>query len=124
MPVTQKKVPNLDSVIKDNWVTRYDADSDALYLTEPILSKSARIKYVNDELAFYLTPKNKVEGIFIEYFTSNYIQHHQGLKSVMVEVKSHKTGLNPIIKLSRISQNSIVKNIQNYSEAENRKHSK
>ena len=60
-----------------NWISRYDVESDALSVTVPRLSDDARIKYFNDEIAFYITKNRKIEGIFIEYFKSNFLKHHK-----------------------------------------------
>ncbi len=67
---------------KHGWVSRYDTESDAFYITVPKLSDSARINYFDDEVAFYITNDNKVEGIFLEYFKANFIKHHKKSKEI------------------------------------------
>ena len=59
------------------WVSRYDTESDSFSVTAPKLSDSARIKYFDDEVAFYINKDNEVEGIFLEYFKANFIKHHK-----------------------------------------------
>ncbi len=47
-------VYNLSAIAdKEDWVFRYDPESDELSVTVPKLSKDARIRYVNDEIALY-----------------------------------------------------------------------
>jgi len=74
-----------DFIKKNGWVSRYDTGSDALSITKPTLSDDARIKYFDDEVAFYITDNNKVEGVFVEYFKSNFIKHHTGSGSKKME---------------------------------------
>jgi len=62
---------------KHGWISRYDTESDSFSVTAPKLSDSARIKYFDDEVAFYINKDNKVEGIFLEYFKANFIKHHK-----------------------------------------------
>lgn len=57
----------------------------------PHLSSSAKKKYVNDEFAFYLNRDNKIEGVFIEYFMTNFVTH-------MADVKNLKKDLTKEIK--------------------------
>lgn len=72
---------------KNHWVARYDKESDEFSLTRPKLSKNARIHYVNDELALYFS-KDKIEGVFIEYFKKNFIAHQD--KSLQALIKTLK----------------------------------
>ncbi len=71
-----------DFAKKNGWVSRYDTESDALSITIPTLSKDARITYFDDEVAFYITNDRKVEGIFLEYFKTNFIKHHRDSKKI------------------------------------------
>ena len=71
-----------DIAKKENWISHYDAESDSLAIRTPKLSEDARKEYINDEFAFYLTPKSDVQGIFIEYFVSNFVSHHKDFKGV------------------------------------------
>lgn len=75
-------VYNLPQIAKKQaWVFRYDSESDELSVSVPKLSKDARIRYINDEIALYFS-KNKIEGVFIEYFRNNFIQHQPGFKGL------------------------------------------
>ena len=69
--ITNEKKKILDFVYgfseiakKESWVPRYDAESDSLSVTVSKLSSDARIKYFDDEVAFYIS-KNGIEGIFV-----------------------------------------------------------
>ena len=82
---------NLQGFIQKNgWVSRYDLESDAFSITAPNLSEDARIRYFDDEIALYVTNDNKIEGIFMEYFKSNFVQHHKELKPVLENIENEK----------------------------------
>lgn len=67
---------------KHGWISRYDTESDAFSITTPKLSDDARIQYFDNEIAFYITKNNKVEGVFIEYFRTNFMKHHKQSKKM------------------------------------------
>jgi hypothetical protein len=75
---------------KNQWVSHYDADSDSLAIRTPKLSDDARKRYLNDEFAFYLDGKSDVQGIFIEYFVSNFVAHHKDFKEVAKDIKEQE----------------------------------
>jgi len=75
---------------KENWVSRYDIESDSLSFTVPKLPMDARIKYFGDEVALYLARDNDVKGVFIEYFRSNFIKHHKDFKELLKDVEKKK----------------------------------
>lgn len=98
---------------KNGWISRYDLESDAFSLTVPKLSKDTRIKYFDDEIAFYITSTNNIEGIFVEYFKSNFVKHHKDLKPVVKEIKKEKAKKDQgLIKLSRKEINQITPDLE------------
>jgi hypothetical protein len=69
---------NFEDVVKrNNWVTRYDIDTDSFTISSKKLPNDARLKYFGNEFAFYLTKKGEVKGIFIEYFKKNFVKHNK-----------------------------------------------
>ena len=98
---------------KNGWISRYDLDSDAFSVTAPKLSKDTRIKYFDDEIAFYITPNNKIEGIFVEYFSSNFVKHHKELSPVVKEIKNEKIKKDQgLIELSKKEMNKITPDLE------------
>ena len=85
---------------KHNWISRYDVESDALSVTVPRLSDDARIKYFNDEIAFYITKNRKIEGIFIEYFKGNFLKHHKNSVSILRGADTRDDQEKSLIELS------------------------
>jgi hypothetical protein len=95
-------VYNLSNIAaKQAWVFRYDPESDELSVTVPKLSKDARIRYVNDEIALYFSKNNKIEGLFIEYFRHNFIQHQSAFKNL-------KNMARAITKKQPVQQDGLV----------------
>ncbi len=99
-------------VKKNKWIPRYDLETDALSITAPKLSKDVGIKYFDDEIAFYITKSNKVEGVFIEYFGSNYAQHHKGLKNIMKDLKPKKAKEQSLVRLEQVKFEKIAQNLE------------
>ena len=97
-----------DIVKKEKWISRYDKDTDALSFTIPNLSDSSRIFYLDDEIAFYFNKDKKIEGIFIEYFTSNFVQHHQEIKGVIKDIKKEEKKENSLIKINFMKDKKIL----------------
>jgi len=96
-------------VKKHNWVSRYDIESDALSITTNKLSKDARIRYFDDEIAFYITKDKNLEGIFVEYFESNFIKHHKGLNDILKDIRKRKEIKDEGKTLVDLSQSKIEK---------------
>jgi len=94
---------------KERWVPRYDIESDSLSMTVSKLPNDARIKYFgNNEIAFYLTKNNDIKGIFIEYFKSNFIEHHKEFKGLIEDIKEKDKTEESLIELKRNKINKVV----------------
>jgi hypothetical protein len=74
-------------VNKKQWISHYDRESDSFVMRSKRLSKDARKKYFGDEFAFYFNNKNQIEGIFIEYFSTNFISHNKEIKNKIKNIK-------------------------------------
>ena len=66
-----------DVVNKEKWVLRYDFEADSLSCSVEDLPDDVTIRYFGDEFAFYQTKDGAIKGIFIEYFRSNFMEHHK-----------------------------------------------
>lgn len=97
---------------KENWVSHYDSDSDSLAIRTPKLSEDSRKKYINDEFAFYVNRSNDVEGVFIEYFVSNFISHHKDFKDLAKELRS-KAKNEAIVELKVGEVKKLIPNLEN-----------
>ena len=92
------------------WIARYDVESDELSITQPKLSDNARIRYADDELAFYVTPDQQIQGVFIEYFSSNFVQHHKGLKKISSKLKQKQSDV--LVQLGPGMMKTIAPDLQ------------
>lgn len=99
-------------VTDHNWISRYDIESDSLSVTSPKLSDDARIKYVNDEIAFYMTKDNKIEGVFVEYFKSNFIEHHEDLKNVLKDIEASQENGQGLVTLNKSKLDEIAPDLE------------
>lgn len=97
---------------KHNWVSRYDAESDALSVAASELSDDARIKYFDDEVAFYITKDHKIEGVFIEYFKSNFVNHHKDLKEIFKDLDSLKNKEGALVKVGKIKVKKLAPDLE------------
>lgn len=98
-------------VKKRGWIPLYDIESDALSVTVPKLSKDARIQYFDKEVAFYVTKDKKIEGLFLEYFKSNFVKHHQKLKLMMKDLEK-KAGDSALVKLDKEKVEKIAPDLE------------
>ncbi len=107
-------IANFSEIAKKNqWVSHYDADSDSLAIRTPKLSEDARKRYLNDEFAFYLDNQSEVEGIFIEYFVSNFVAHHKDFKDVAKDIKGQewKEG-DGVMTLNKTEMKKLIPELQ------------
>lgn len=120
--VNNKKLLDLASnfsefIERHSWVPRYDVESDSLSITAPKLHKDARIRYFDNEIAFYITKNGKVEGVFVEYFSSNFLKHHRTTKKFLDELKSIQKRTPKTKSLVEISREKIKQISNNLEEA-------
>ncbi|OGF28292.1 hypothetical protein A2477_02425 [Candidatus Falkowbacteria bacterium RIFOXYC2_FULL_47_12] len=101
-----KKIAN-----EQKWISQYDKDSDSFVLRLPQLSKNSHKKYFGDEFAFYINDKDYVEGVFIEYFASNFISHNKGFNDIIKNIKSKKEN-EDIIEFKRGETNKIAAKLE------------
>lgn len=101
-------------VKKEGWVPRYDIESDSLSFTIPKLSDDARLRYLGNEVALYSTKNKNIEGIFIEYFKSNFVKHHKNLSALLEGITKEVSPKRGLIELNK---NKAIKIISDLEEA-------
>jgi len=70
-------IDSLSSVATlENWVPSYDKHTDYFYWKKPRISKDATLIKVSHETHLYVTPKGKIEGVFVEYLRNNFAAHN------------------------------------------------
>lgn len=109
---------NFSKVAKENnWVSRYDLETDSLSFTKPKLSSSSRIIYLDNEIALYFNNRNEIEGIFIEYFKSNFIKHHNEFKEVLTEIDQKSKKEDSLVELEEMENSKLLPKFGKYIQS-------
>lgn len=98
-----------------NWIPRYDKDTDSLAIIPHKLSSDTRIRYIDDELAFYLRENGDIEGLFIEYFQNNFIKHHKNFKELeqAIKIKKQKSKKDEsLLELSKANLKQVLSELE------------
>lgn len=96
---------------KEKWVPRYDIESDSFSFSVSKIPNDARLKYFDNEIAFYITRNNDIKGLFIEYFKSNFIQHNKDMKKVISDIYKEKED-KTLIELDRAKVNKVIPKLE------------
>jgi hypothetical protein len=67
----------------------------------PQFSRGTEKHYANDEFAFFFNKRSEIEGVFIEYFFSNFMKHYADVKGLKVELEKE-------VKDEKSSDSSVV----------------
>jgi hypothetical protein len=102
---------------KKNWVACYDKESDSLTISEKNLPSEVSIKYLNSEIAVFETPKEDIKGLFIEYFTKNFLSHTNELADLKKQLseKRNEVGSNDndaFVKVQKGKLNELLQELQ------------
>ena len=65
-----------------NWTKSYDKDLDFLYWGNPDKTATARTLKISQEVFIYIDNNKNLEGIGVEYLTSNFIEHKPEYKDL------------------------------------------
>lgn len=71
---------------RDGWVFSLDRDEDALFYSPPVIPAGAELHQVTDEFAVYLNQQKQLQGVMSEYFTNNFIKHHEDIQKLIDKV--------------------------------------
>lgn len=107
-------VANFAKIAKEKkWISDYDADDDSIAIRVPVLSMESRKRYINDDFSFYVNRKGDVEGIFIEYFLSNFVEHHHDFKKTTKALEKHRGKEDEgLVKLTKEQMKKLVPELQ------------
>lgn len=64
---------------QEGWVLTLDKEEGTLFYSPETISDSAELHQITDEYAIYLNKDFKPEGVMIEYFKENFLEHHEPL---------------------------------------------
>jgi len=60
----------------------------------------------------YITPDNKIEGIFVEYFRSNFVKHHKDLEPVLKDIEGKDNKKSGLIELGKAKMLKIAPDLE------------
>jgi len=106
-------ISNFKEIVrKEKWTPTYDAEADTLSYHTETLPADARIRYFGNEIAFYITSRSEIKGIFIEYFLSNFLKHQKNFEDIKKEIiyKSKTNG--EIINLSKVKMKKSLSSFE------------
>ena len=83
-----KSIPQVAK--KNGWVFSLDKEEDALFYSPAIVPDGARLYQVNDEFAIYLDREKQLQGVMSEYFTHNFVKHHEDMQKLIDRVFDSK----------------------------------
>lgn len=73
----------LSKIAEENkWTKSYDKDLDFLYWGNPDKTATARVLKISQEVFIYIDDRKNLEGIGVEYLTSNFIEHKPEYKDL------------------------------------------
>jgi len=77
---------------QDNWIATYNKTLDYFSWTKPSLSKDSSLVKIAHDIFLHFDKKGGVEGLDIEYLTSNFIEHHDSNKNLLQLFTEQKDG--------------------------------
>jgi len=79
-----EQVSNIRTIAtRDSWIFDYDKDVDQMFYAPKVLPKDTFLISFNDEISLYLNKKSDIKGVFIEYFSHNFVQHDKNIQPAM-----------------------------------------
>jgi len=64
---------------QEGWVLTLDKEDGTLFYSPEEIPNDAELHQITDEYAIYLNKNLKPEGVMIEYFKENFLEHHEPL---------------------------------------------
>ena len=75
-----RKIPSVAQ--KDSWVLTLDRDEGALFYAPKTISDKSELFQITDEYALYMDKAGSPEGVMIEYYGDNFVEHHPAFKKL------------------------------------------
>lgn len=77
-----------DIAKKDSWIFEYDSEIDELVFGKDYMPRDSFLFNVNEEINIFLSPDSTVNGLHIEYFKANFLEHNIELKPVLEAISN------------------------------------
>ena len=93
------------------WELSYDEDNDSLYYAPARIPKGTALFNFGSEFGIYIDGESNINGLFIEYFTSNFTEHEHEYKKIVElldnNVDGYKTSNNKDSDDVKIAENAL-----------------
>lgn len=87
----------------NDWTLEYDADVDQLFFGAKKIPNGYFLFQLNDEINLFVNKNSRVQGMFIEYFQNNFLEHNQELKPVLQALDDENDTSHEIKDIERVA---------------------
>jgi len=111
-----KKIPKIAN--RNNWVLSLDRDEDAMFYSKSVIPKGSELFQITDDFAIYLDKKKNVQGVMLEYFDNNFVEHHKVFRPLVdkvfkkdkeiVEINPQKTKNNDVKLFEKLFETTLI----------------
>ena len=92
-----KQAANLKAIAsKDGWRFLYDKDLDHFYFSSKAIASDNLLFSLNDEVSLFIDRGSNINGIFIEYFRTNFVKHQKEYKKLSDILTTKTDGFNTV----------------------------
>ncbi|MDO8507624.1 MAG: hypothetical protein Q7S53_03575 [bacterium] len=81
-----------------SWKFAYDEELDCLYYSPEELKGNLITFSFDKEFTFYIDTKSNIHGFFIEYFSTNFLEHEKKFKELPGMMTKEENGLKVVPK--------------------------
>lgn len=104
------QIAGLRAIAKqEKWTVYYDDDVDQLFFTPKVIPKDSFLVTFNDDISLYLTKNSEIKGLFIEYFSHNFVRHDKDIKPA-VDILFDGTENTP--KDKKLAKEVVIKELE------------
>lgn len=104
------QVANLRDIAKqDKWVANYDSDVDQFFFMPKSIPNDTFLVTFDDEISLYLNKESEVKGLFIEYFSHNFVEHDKEIKpAVDIWIENSKSNATN----NKLAKEVVIKEVE------------
>ncbi len=89
--------------MSNSWTLEYDPEVDQLFYGVSRIPKGYFLFQVNDEISLFVNKNSRISGMFVEYFSNNYLEHNKELKPVLRVLEDKDTSSSDVQEMERVA---------------------
>ena len=93
---------------KNKWIVEYDRSLDQLFFAPKVIPKGTFLVTVDNDISIYINKDSDVKGLFIEYFSHNFVEHDKEIKPAFETLL--KTRANS--KKNKVAEDLVIKELE------------